>query len=112
MILVTEQQVRELLPMREAIRLMRETFAALREGAAINQPRRRLHLPTGSTLHGLAGAWGKYFGTKIYSTNPKYGAHFFLLNGFAMKAWPGDRATAQKTYLSSLADLGYPDFAT
>jgi hypothetical protein len=40
------------------------------------------------------------------------GAHPFLLNGFAMKAWPGDRATAQKTYLGSLADLGYPDFAT
>ena len=40
------------------------------------------------------------------------GAHFFLLNGFTMKAWPGERATAQKTYLSSLEDLGYPDFAT
>jgi hypothetical protein len=40
------------------------------------------------------------------------GAHFFLLNSFAMRTWPGDRATAQKTYLSSLADLGYPDFAT
>jgi alanine dehydrogenase len=36
-------------------------------------------LPTGSTLHSLAGAWGKYFGTKIYSTNPKVGANFFFL---------------------------------
>ena len=40
------------------------------------------------------------------------GAHPFLLNGFTMKTWPGERATAQRTYLSSLADLGYPDFAT
>jgi ornithine cyclodeaminase/alanine dehydrogenase-like protein (mu-crystallin family) len=26
----------------------------------------------------MAGAWGKYFGTKFYSTNPKHGAHFFF----------------------------------
>jgi hypothetical protein len=40
------------------------------------------------------------------------GAHFFLLNGFAMKTWTGDRATANRTYLASLEGLGYPDFAT
>jgi ornithine cyclodeaminase/alanine dehydrogenase-like protein (mu-crystallin family) len=78
-IFVTEQQVRERLPMRVAVRLMRETFAALRAGSAMNQPRRRLSLPSGSVLHSMAGAWGKYFGTKIYSTNPRYGAHFFFL---------------------------------
>src|SRR6266571_2253680 len=76
MLHLTEDQVRERLPMREAVRLMRETFAALRAGTAINQPRRRLSLPTGSTLHSMAGAWGKYFGTKFYSTHPKHGAHF------------------------------------
>ena len=65
--------------MREAIRLMRETFAALRAGTAINQPRRRLVLPTGSVLHSLAGAFGNYFGTKVYATNPKHGAHFYFL---------------------------------
>src|SRR5580704_14871614 len=65
--------------MREAIRLMRETFAELHAGRALSQPRRRLTLPTGSVLHSMAGAWGKYFGTKIYSTHPKYGAHFFFL---------------------------------
>lgn len=64
--------------MREAVRLMRETFAALRTGAAVSQPRRRLALPSGSTLHSMAGAWGKYFGTKFYSTNPRHGAHFFF----------------------------------
>jgi ornithine cyclodeaminase/alanine dehydrogenase-like protein (mu-crystallin family) len=78
MLQITEEQVRKLLPMREAVRLMRETFAALRAGAAASQPRRRLSLPSGSTLHSMAGAWGKYFGTKFYSTNPKHGAHFFF----------------------------------
>jgi alanine dehydrogenase len=75
---LTEEQVRERLPMREAVRLMRETFAALRAGTALNQPRRRLTLPNGSVLHSMAGAFGRYFGTKFYSTNPHHGAHFFF----------------------------------
>src|SRR5580700_10658765 len=79
MIFVTEEQVRRLLPMRECIWLMREVFRDLRTGSALNQARRRLTLPTGSTLHSMAGAWGKYFGTKIYSSNPKVGANFFFL---------------------------------
>jgi ornithine cyclodeaminase/alanine dehydrogenase-like protein (mu-crystallin family) len=79
MIFITEEQVRELLPMGDCIRLMREVFKDLRNGSAINQARRRLVLPTGSTLHSLAGAWGKYFGTKIYSSHPKVGANFFFL---------------------------------
>jgi len=76
---VTEDQVRELLPMRDCILVMRQVFVELRKGAAQNQVRRRLNLPTGSTLHSLAGAFGKYFGTKIYSSNPKVGASFFFL---------------------------------
>jgi alanine dehydrogenase len=78
MLQITEEQVRKLLPMREAVRLMRETFSALRAGTALSQPRRRLVVPSGSTLHSMAGAWGKYFGTKFYSTHPKHGAHFFF----------------------------------
>jgi alanine dehydrogenase len=88
MLLITEDQVREHLPMREAVRLMRETFAALRNGTAINQPRRRLTLPTGSVLHSMAGAIGKYFGTKFYSANPKYGANFFFFLFDAESAKP------------------------
>ncbi len=78
MLIITEDEVRQHLPMRECVRLMRETFAALRDGTAINQPRRRMTLPTGSVLHSMAGAIGKYFGTKFYSANPKSGAHFFF----------------------------------
>lgn len=79
MLFITESQVKEVLSMQECVRLMREVFRDLRGGTALNQPRRRLTLPTGSTLHSLAGAWGKYFGTKIYSTHPKFGANFFFL---------------------------------
>jgi alanine dehydrogenase len=78
MIHVTEQQVRELLSMEECVRIMRQTFQALRKGTASNQPRRRIYLDNGSTLHSMGGVYGKYFGTKIYSSNPKYGAHFFF----------------------------------
>ena len=80
MLFITEDQVREHLTMPEAIRLMRETFTALRAGSAQNQPRRRLYLPTGTVLHSMAGAWGKYLGTKIYAANPRHrAAYFFFL---------------------------------
>jgi alanine dehydrogenase len=78
MLNITEEQVRKLLPMPEAVRLMREAFTALRGGTAMSQPRRRLVLSNGSTLHSMAGAWGKYFGTKLYASHPKHGAHFFF----------------------------------
>jgi ornithine cyclodeaminase/alanine dehydrogenase-like protein (mu-crystallin family) len=40
--------------------------------------RRRIYLDNGSTLHSMGGVYGKYFGTKFYSSNPKYGATFFF----------------------------------
>ena len=78
MLYLTESDVRQLLPMTDCIRLMRSTFESLRGGTAQNQSRRRLILKTGSVLHSLAGAYGDYFGTKFYSTNPKHGAHFLF----------------------------------
>ena len=78
MLHVTEEQVRQHLSMEECVRIMRQTFLALRNGKASNQPRRRIVLDNGSTLHSLGGVFGKYFGTKFYSTNPKYGSHFFF----------------------------------
>lgn len=110
MIDITEAQVRELLSMREAIGVMRETFAALRAGAALNQPRRRLILPTGSVLHSMAGAWGKYFGTKIYSTHPKHGAHFFFLLFDAETARPLARIEAN--YLGQIRTGAASGYAT
>lgn len=78
MLFINEEQVRENLPMSEAVRLMREVFTALRTGEAQNQPRRRMFLPTGTVLHSMAGAWGKYLGTKVYATNPRHGAAYFF----------------------------------
>ena len=74
MLQITEQQVRELLPMGECVARMRECFAALGRGEAVNVPRRRLTLATGTVMHQLAGAWGGYLGTKIYTTNVQRGA--------------------------------------
>ncbi len=76
---ISEDDVRRLLPMRDCIEQLRVAFRDYAEGKAQNQPRRRLVLPTGATLHSLAGAWGNYFGTKIYSTHSRYGAHFTFL---------------------------------
>jgi ornithine cyclodeaminase/alanine dehydrogenase-like protein (mu-crystallin family) len=77
MLYLTEAEVQQLLPLEACIPIMRSAFQALREGTAQNQPRRRLILKTGSVLHSLAGAYGDYFGTKIYASNPKHGVHFY-----------------------------------
>lgn len=78
MLYLTEDEVRQLLPMDECIELMKNTFQLLAAGEAINQPRRRMFLPTGSVLHAMAGAAGRYFGTKIYAANMKHGVYFFF----------------------------------
>jgi len=78
MLYLSEEEVRRLLPMREAVALMRTTFDELGRGTAVNQPRRRLYVPSGPVLHQMAGAIGKYFGTKIYAVHLKHGFHFFF----------------------------------
>jgi len=80
MLYITEDDVRRLLPMPVCIDLMRTAFTRLATGEALNQPRRRLTLPTRSTLHYMAASDGRYFGIKVYSTNPKRPPTFrFLL---------------------------------
>jgi ornithine cyclodeaminase/alanine dehydrogenase-like protein (mu-crystallin family) len=65
MLYLTESDVRELLPIEAAIDLVESAFHRLATGEAINHPRRRLILPTGSTLHYMPGADGAYFGIKV-----------------------------------------------
>lgn len=79
MLFLTESEVRRLLPMSDAIATLRRAFQRLARGEAANQPRRRLILPGGSVLHYMAGSDGRYFGAKIYSTNPRHAAHFLVL---------------------------------
>ncbi|MEO8100160.1 MAG: ornithine cyclodeaminase family protein [Acidobacteriota bacterium] len=73
MLQISESDVLRVLPMRPCVDQMRLAFDAIRAGTTLNQPRRRLILPTGSVLHQMAGSWGKYFCTKIYSSNLKHG---------------------------------------
>lgn len=110
MLHITEQQVREILTMREAVRLMRETFAALRTGTAQNQPRHRLFLPGGSVLHSMAGAYGAYFGTKIYSAHARHGAHFFFHLFDAATAKP--LALFEANYLGQIRTGAASGYAT
>lgn len=47
-----------------------------------------------------------------YPTLYKLGAHHFLLNGFVMRVWPGDRKALMAEYGKKLAPHGYPDIST
>jgi len=88
MLYLTEQHVRDLLPMTDCIDLMQTAFERLASGEALNQPRRRLILPTGSLLHYMAASDGQYYGAKVYATNPRHAAHFLFLLFRAADAQP------------------------
>jgi ornithine cyclodeaminase/alanine dehydrogenase-like protein (mu-crystallin family) len=85
--------------MTQAVELMRKMFAELAAGTAQNQPRRRLYLPSASVLHSMAGACGKYYGTKIYSTNARARTAEFLF-------WLLDAETAKPLALIEANWLG------
>ncbi|MEP7354080.1 MAG: ornithine cyclodeaminase family protein [Acidobacteriota bacterium] len=73
MLHISESDVQQLLPMPVCIDQMRLAFEAIKAGTTVNQSRRRLVLDTGSVLHQMAGSYGKYFATKIYSSNRRHG---------------------------------------
>jgi ornithine cyclodeaminase/alanine dehydrogenase-like protein (mu-crystallin family) len=79
MLYLTEPDVLKLLPMPRAISLMRQVFTDLAQNKAVNQPRHRVILPTGSVLHYMAAGNESYFGAKVYATNLRTGAHFLFL---------------------------------
>lgn len=106
----TESDVQELLPITEAIRLMRLAFEAQKIGRAQNLPRRRMILESGSVLHAMAGAVGNYFGTKFYSTNPRYGANFFFFLFDAKTAQP--LAQMEANYLGQIRTGAASGYAT
>ena len=110
MLFLTESEVRELLPMGIAIELMEAVFHGLAAGDSLNQPRRRLNLPSGSVLHYMAGAHGHYFGTKVYSAHPKHGAHFLFLLYAAADARP--LAIFEANYLGQIRTGAASGYAT
>jgi ornithine cyclodeaminase/alanine dehydrogenase-like protein (mu-crystallin family) len=99
MLHLREEEVRQLLPMKDAIEAVAESFKALAGSEASNQPRRRLFLPTGSVLHQMAGWWRGYYGTKVYATNVKRGALAFHVLLY-------DAATAEPLALIEANALG------
>jgi ornithine cyclodeaminase/alanine dehydrogenase-like protein (mu-crystallin family) len=106
----SEAEVRATLSMGEAIRLTQEAFEGLAAGEAINQPRRRLILPTGSVLHYMAAGDGRYFGAKIYSTHARHGAHFLFLLYRAEDAQP--LALMEANYLGQIRTGAVSGLAT
>src|SRR5580700_1231313 len=76
---LSEEDVLACLPMSKAIELVERVFHQLADGTALNQPRRRVILPTGAVLHYMAGGTPEYFGLKAYSAHAKTGAHFEVL---------------------------------
>lgn len=110
MIHITEEQVRQHLPMGKAVALMEQTFRDLADGTAVNHPRQRVILPTGSILHYMAAAGPKYFGIKSYSTNPKTGAHFTFLLYRSEDGMP--LATVEANHLGQIRTGAASGFAT
>ena len=110
MLYLTEHDVQRFLDMPQAIRLMREAFAALAAKRAVNQPRRRVILPTGSALHYMAAGGERYFGAKIYSTNPQTGAHFLFLLYRSADAAP--LAIMEANYLGQIRTGAASGYAT
>lgn len=81
MIHISEEQVREALPMAQAVDLVEESFRRLGDGRAVNHPRRRVTLDNGAWLHYMAAGDNEdgYLATKVYATRPRVGARFAVL---------------------------------
>lgn len=97
---LSEDDVLATLSMSKAIELVDAAFHRLADRTAINHPRRRVILPTGSVLHYMAAGMPEYFGIKVYSTNPKSGAHFEVLLYRAEDGMP--LATIEANHLGQL----------
>ncbi len=110
MLYLTESDVRRLLPVKDCVGLMQKAFERLAKGEALNHPRRRLFLPTKSILHYMAGSDGEYFGAKVYSSNPKTGAHFVFLLYRADDGMP--LALLEANYLGQIRTGAASGYAT
>ncbi len=80
MLFLREDDVRRLLSMERALELVERAFLSQARGTAHNQPRRRVVVPQGATLHLMAAAdeAAGYLASKIYCTS-RLGAYFVVL---------------------------------
>ncbi len=69
-LLLTERDVRELLPMKLALEAVEECFVRQGKGEIAVEPRRRIEFAERAFLHSMAAAdrAGGYFGAKLYAT--------------------------------------------
>ncbi len=81
MIHITEEQVRQALPIAKAVELVEESFRRLSGGVVVNQPRRRVVLQNSAVLHYMAAGdnGDGLLGAKLYVTKPGVGARFVVL---------------------------------
>jgi len=88
MISISEQQVREALPMAKAIELVDDCFRRMASGHIVNHPRRRVVLENRAMLHYMAAGDNErnLLATKNYVTRPGVGADFAVLLFDAEKA--------------------------
>jgi ornithine cyclodeaminase/alanine dehydrogenase-like protein (mu-crystallin family) len=85
---ITEEQVREALPMAKAVDLVEECFRRLGTGGMVNHPRRRVALDNSALLHYMAAGdnGDGLLGAKLYVTIPKVGARFLVVLFDAQRA--------------------------
>jgi ornithine cyclodeaminase/alanine dehydrogenase-like protein (mu-crystallin family) len=85
---ITEEQVRQALPMATAIDLVEESFRRLDAGVAVNHPRRRVVLENSAALHYMAAGdnGDGILAAKLYVTRPRAGARFLVALFDAEKA--------------------------
>jgi ornithine cyclodeaminase/alanine dehydrogenase-like protein (mu-crystallin family) len=78
---ITEEQVREALPMAKAVELVEESFRRLNSGVAVNHPRRRVALENTALLHYMAAGDNRdgLLAAKLYVTRPGVGARFLVV---------------------------------
>lgn len=75
---LSEEQVRELVEMRDALASTERVFAELATGAAENLPRQRLYQPRGAMHHMMAALPSlAVMGHKVYTTYPE-GSRFHV----------------------------------
>lgn len=87
MIRITEDQVREAVPMPVAMDLVERMLLRLGDGRAVNHPRRRVAMKNGTLLHYMAGGDNEngLVGIKVYASNPAVGAPNFAVLLFDAK---------------------------
>lgn len=106
MLLLTEEDVDSLLPMKDAVREVEAALRAMGEGRATIRPRQRLRTPAG-VLNLMAGAWPDrgYYGFKYYVVSRagvRFWVHLFdVRTGELLAVMQADRLGQRRTGAAS-----------